>query len=45
MEIDVPGTDEKDATSDPTADDTKVGQTGKDELDGPNNEGNSDITE
>jgi hypothetical protein len=45
MDLDVPGTDEKETTSDPAADDKKVGQAGKDELDGPNNEGTSDLTE
>jgi hypothetical protein len=45
MTLEVPGTDEKDTTSDPAADDKKVGQTGKDELDGPQNEGSSDLTE
>jgi hypothetical protein len=44
MELDVPGTDDKE-TSDPATDDKKVGQTGKDEVEGPNNEGNSDLTE
>jgi hypothetical protein len=46
-QIDVPGTgnDEKDTANDPGTDDKKVGQTGKDELDGPNNESNSDLTE